>query len=214
LPADAPAGSLALASLQLPAEIPLGVPAELVNRRPDVRAAEAELHAATTADGVAIANLLPQFALGGTIGSSATAIDELLKSRTGFWSIGANLTQTLFAGGALVHRKRAADAALDQAGAAYRATVLGAFQNVADALRTLEADGATLEAAGRAQRAADQSLAIVRRQLELGAVSYLALISAEQTYQQATIAELAARASRLADTAALYQALGGPVRPR
>lgn len=214
LPADAPAGSFSLASLSLPAQIPLGVPAELVNRRPDVRAAEAELHAATAADGVALANLLPQIAIGGTIGSSATAVADVLKAGTGFWSIGADLTQTLFAGGALVHRKRAADAALDQAGAQYRATVLGAFQNVADALRTLETDGAALEAASRARRAADESLAIVRRQLELGAVSYLGLIAAQQTDEQATLAELAARTSRLADTAALYQALAGPVTAR
>jgi NodT family efflux transporter outer membrane factor (OMF) lipoprotein len=214
LPADAPATVLSLASLRLPAEIPLGVPAELVNRRPDVRAAEAQLHAASAADGVAIASLLPHIAIGGSIGSSATAVADVLKAATQFWSIGANLTQTLFAGGALVHRKRAADAALDQAGAGYRATVLGAFQNVADALRTLETDGAALEAASRARRAADEGLGIVRRQLELGAVSYLGLIVAQQTDAQATLAELAARASCLADTAALYQALAGPVGVR
>ncbi|HXQ63938.1 MAG TPA: TolC family protein, partial [Steroidobacteraceae bacterium] len=149
-----------------------------------------------------------------SIGSSATAVADVLKAGTGFWSIGADLTQTLFAGGALVHRKRAADAALDEAGAQYRATVLGAYQNVADALRALETDGAALEAASRAQRAADESLGIVRRQLSLGAVSYLGLIAAEQTSQQATLAELAARTSRFADTAALYQALAGPVTAR
>ncbi|HXQ30812.1 MAG TPA: efflux transporter outer membrane subunit [Steroidobacteraceae bacterium] len=214
LPADAPADSFSLASLSLPAEIPLGVPTELVNRRPDVRAAEAGLHAATAADGVAIANLLPQIAIAGSIGSSATAVADVLKAGTGFWSIGADLTQTLFAGGALVHRKRAADAALDEAGAQYRATVLGAFQNVADALRALETDGAALEAASRAQRAAEESMGIVHRQLELGGVSYLGLIAAEQTYEQATLAELAARTSRLADTAVLYQALAGPVTAR
>jgi NodT family efflux transporter outer membrane factor (OMF) lipoprotein len=211
LPADAPANLLQLSALSLPAEIPLGLPAELVNRRPDVGAAEAQLHAATAADGVAIANLLPQIAITGNIGSSATAIAEILKAGTGFWSIGASLSQTLFAGGALTHRKRAADAALDQAGAEYRVAVLGAFQNVADTLRSLDTDGAALEAAERAQRAAAESLAIVRRQLDLGAVTYLALISAEQTYQQATLAEIAARTSRFADTAALYQALAGPI---
>lgn len=211
LPADAPAGTLSLGSLRLPSEIPLGVPVELVKRRPDVCAAEAELRAATAADGVAVANLLPQITIGGSIGSSATAVADVLKAGTGFWSIGASVTQTLFAGGTLVHRKRAADAALDQAGAQYRATVLGAYQNVADALRALETDGATFEATTRAARAADESLAIVRRQLELGAVSYLALINVEQIHQQATLAALAARTGLLADTAALYQALAGPI---
>jgi NodT family efflux transporter outer membrane factor (OMF) lipoprotein len=210
LPADTPAVP-ALAALTLPAEVPLGVPAELVNRRPDVRAAEAALHAATAADGVAIAALLPQLTLAGNIGSNATTIGNVLKSGTGFWSIGADLSQTLFAGGALVHRKRAADAALDEAGAAYRASVLAAFQNVADALRTVETDAAALEAARRARQSAAESLGIVRRQLELGAVSTLVLTGAEQAYDQASVAELAARSNALADTAALYQALGGPI---
>ncbi len=214
LPADAPDAPLALAGLTVPGEVPLGVPAELVARRPDVRAAAANLHAATAADGIAIANLLPSISLSGTIGSSSTALADLLKSGTGFWSAGADLTQTLFAGGALVHRKRAADAALDQAGADYRSAVLGAYQNVADALRALEADAAALDAAARAERSAEESLAIVRRQLESGGVGYLALLSAEQAFEQARLARIAAVGARLADTAALFQALAGPAAPR
>jgi NodT family efflux transporter outer membrane factor (OMF) lipoprotein len=214
LPGDATRPALALDSLSLPAEIPLGVPAELVARRPDVRGAAATLHAATAADGVAIANLLPSIAINGTIGSSSTAVAELLKSGTGFWSVGASLTQTLFAGGALVHRKRAADAALDQAAADYRTAVLGAYQNVADALRAVETDAAMHAAAARAERSAAESLAIVKRQLELGGVGYLSLLAAEQSLQQARLARVAAASARLADTAALFQALAGPVEPR
>ncbi len=134
LPADFTPTNLQLEQLVLPMDLPLGVPSELVERRPDVRAAEAQLHAATAQVGVAIANLLPQFTITGNIGSAATAMSDLFKPGTGFWSIGANATQTLFAGGTLLHRKRAADAALDQAGAAYRSAVLTAFQNVADAI--------------------------------------------------------------------------------
>jgi NodT family efflux transporter outer membrane factor (OMF) lipoprotein len=214
LPGDAGDPGITLAALKLPPEVPLGVPAELVTRRPDVRAAAANLHAASAADGVAIANLLPQIAISGTIGSSSTAIGDLLKSGSGFWSVGASLTQTLFAGGALVHRKRAADAALDQAAADYRGTVLGAYQNVADALRALEADGATLNPARRAEQSAAESLAIVRRQLELGGTGYLALLAAEQALEQARLTRIAAEGAQLADTAALFQALAGPATPR
>ena len=138
---------------------------------------------------------------------------DLFKAGTGFWSLGANATQTLFAGGTLIHRKRAADAALDQAGAMYKSTVLTAFQNVADALHALDTDADGLNAAGRAETAAQKSLEVARHQLALGSVSYLALLIAEQTYEQAAIALIQARASRFTDTAALFQALGGSITP-
>jgi NodT family efflux transporter outer membrane factor (OMF) lipoprotein len=213
LPADFTPSNLQLDQLVLPLDLPLGVPSELVERRPDVRAAEAQLHSATAQVGVAIANLLPQFTITGNAGSAATAMSDLFKPGTGFWSIGANATQTLFAGGTLLHRKRAADAALDQAGAAYKSAVLTAFQNVADALHALAADAQALDAASRAMGAAQKTLEVTRQQLKIGAVSYLALLYAEQTYQQALITEIQSRASRFADTAALFQALGGSVVP-
>jgi NodT family efflux transporter outer membrane factor (OMF) lipoprotein len=213
LPAEAPEPPFTLETLTLPADVPVGVPSQLVARRPDVRVAEEGLHAATAAVGVAIGNLLPQVTITADAGSAATAMADLFRTSTRFWSAGASLSQTLFDGGALLHRKRAADAALDAAGAQYRATVLTAFQNVADALRALEADAATLEAARRGAAAAEDSFRIVRRQLELGAVSYLALVSAEQSFQQASVALAQARSNRLADTAALFQSLAGDAGP-
>jgi NodT family efflux transporter outer membrane factor (OMF) lipoprotein len=213
LPADLAASQLRLDALTLPADLPLGVPSQLVERRPDVRAAEAQLHAATAQVGVAIANLLPQFVITGTLGSSATAMADLFKPGTGFWSIGATATQTLFQGGTLIHRKRAADAALDEAGALYKSAVLTAFQNAADALHALDEDAESLRAAATAEAAAKRSLDVVQRQLELGAVSTLALINAQQNYEQALIAAAQARTNRFADTAALFQALGGSIRP-
>jgi NodT family efflux transporter outer membrane factor (OMF) lipoprotein len=213
LPADFKPPDLQLEQLVLPVDLPLGVPSQLVERRPDVRAAEAQLHAATAQVGVAIANLLPQFTITGNVGSSATTMGDLFRAGTGFWSLGANATQTLFAGGTLLHRKRAADAALDQAGAMYKSAVLTAFQNVADALHALDTDADGLDAAGRAENAAQRSLGVARHQLELGSVSYLALLIAEQTYEQAAIALIQARASRFTDTAALFQALGGSITP-
>jgi NodT family efflux transporter outer membrane factor (OMF) lipoprotein len=210
-PADFKTVSFRLDDLILPTDLPLGIPSELVQRRPDVRAAEAQLHSATAQVGVAIASLLPQVTITADAGSSATAMADLFKAGTGFWSVGASLTQTLFQGGTLIHRKRAADAALDQAGSLYRSAVLTAFQNVADALHALETDADALGAAARAESAAGKSLDVARQQLTLGAVSYLALVNAEQAYQQAVILSVQARANRYADTAALFQALGGSI---
>jgi NodT family efflux transporter outer membrane factor (OMF) lipoprotein len=217
LPADAPVLKFELSDLQLPTRIPLGVPSRLVERRPDVQAAEAQLHAATAQVGVAVANMLPQLTITAGDGSVATLMSDLFRSGTGFWSAGASLTQTLFTGGSLLHKKRGAEAALDAAGAAYRSTVLQAFQNVADALHALSTDATVLEASARAAHAAENSYNIARRQLELGSVNYLYMVLAEQNYLQAQIALVVAQTNRLADTAALFQALGGgpvPARQR
>jgi NodT family efflux transporter outer membrane factor (OMF) lipoprotein len=208
-PDDEPAERFELADLSLPQDLPVSLPSELIRQRPDVLSAEAQMHAASADVGVAVANLLPQISLTGSDGGTSTALNELFAAGNTFWSAGASLTQTLFAGGALVHRKRAADAALDAAGAQYRATVLAAFQNVADSLTALRLDADAVNANDAAERAAANSVQTIRRNLELGAVSYLAVLNAQQTYQQAVLAQIQARANRYADTAALFQALGG-----
>jgi NodT family efflux transporter outer membrane factor (OMF) lipoprotein len=213
LPADFTPARFTLEQLSLPMDLPLGVPSQLVERRPDVRAAEAQLHAATAQVGVATANLLPQLTITGDVGSTASLFANLFKPGTGFWNLGAHASQTLFAGGTLVHRKRAADAALDQAAAQYRTAVLTAFQNVADALHALDSDADALSAASRAEDAAQKSLDVARHQLELGSVSYLALVNSEQAYQQAVVSLAQAQGNRYADTAALFQALGGAIEP-
>jgi len=159
--------------------------------------------------GVAIADLLPQFAISGNLGSSALTLGTLFKPYTGFWDAGASLTQTLFDAGALIHKKRAADAALDQAAAQYRAAVILACQNVADTLRALDSDADALKASAQAERAAKKSFDLAQRQLALGTISVVAVFNTEQTYNTAVLALIQARANRYADTAALYQALGG-----
>jgi NodT family efflux transporter outer membrane factor (OMF) lipoprotein len=209
LPGDAPDVQLELDQLKLPTQTPVGVPSQLVERRPDVRAAEAQLHAATAAVGVAIANMLPQITLTGQIGNVATNGSQVFSGMNEFWTVGASLTQTLFAGGTLYHKERAARAGIDIAGAQYRQAVLTAFQNVADALRALAADADAVQLQERAYNASSASLEITRQQFALGAVSYLALINAQQSYQQAIIGRSQALMNRYADTAALYQALGG-----
>ena len=208
-PNEEPAETFELASIQLPEDLPASLPAQVVEQRPDIRQAEANLHAASALVGVAVANRLPNLTLTGSAGTAATDPSRFFTPGTGFWSIAANLTQPIFDGGTLLHKERAARAALEQSAAQYRATVITAFQNVADTLRALQIDADALSAALRAERAAGESLAIARRQLELGAISYLSLLNAQQTYQTARIALVQAQANRYADTAALFQALGG-----
>jgi outer membrane protein TolC len=123
--------------------------------------------------------------------------------------VGASLTQTLFDAGALLHKHRAADAALDQAGAQYRAAVILACQNVADTLRALQSDADALKADAEAARAAKAAFDLASRQLDLGSVSFVAVMNAETIYQQAELALVQARANRYSDTAGLFQALGG-----
>ncbi len=198
-----------LSSLQLPEELPVSLPSKLAEQRPDVRSAAEQMHAASAQIGVAVANRLPNIALSADFGTSAIEIAQLFSPGTGFWTLAANVTQPIFQGGTLLHRQRAAEAAFDQAAAQYRSTVLTAFQNVADVLHAVQSDAEAVKAAVAAEQAAAQSLAIARRQLELGDISYLALLNAEQTYQQASITLVQALSNRYADTAALFQALGG-----
>jgi len=198
-----------LDGLQLPAELPLSLPAQLVEQRPDVRASEAELHAASAAIGVAIADRLPNVQLDASLGSASERTSSLFTAGTGFWSIGAGVTQPLFDAGALKHKQRAAEAGYRQAAAQYRSTVIAAAQNVADVLHAIQADAQALAAAERAERAAMRSLQIARKQLALGDISQSSLLIAELAWRQAGLTLIQARAARFADTVALFQALGG-----
>ncbi len=198
-----------LSSLQLPQELPISLPSQLVEQRPDVRQAEENLHSASALIGVARANRLPNFNLTADAGSMATVLSNLASGSNGFWDLGASITQPIFEGGTLLHRERAARAAYTQADEQYRSTVLTAFQNVADTLNALQQDADALKAAAAAKEAASITLDLTKKQLESGYANYLALLSAEQAYQQALINLVQAQSNRYADTAALFQALGG-----
>jgi NodT family efflux transporter outer membrane factor (OMF) lipoprotein len=208
-PNRSPAEKFELLSLQLPADLPVSLPSQLVAQRPDVLQAEANLHAASAQIGIATANRLPNIALTADAGSTALAFDKLFTSGTGFWGLGAAATAPLFQGGTLLHQERAAKAAYVQAAEEYRSTVLTAFQNVADTLTALEQDAEGLKEAAAAADDAQITLDLSQRQWQDGYISYLALLSAEQAYQQARINLVQAQANRYADTAALFQALGG-----
>jgi len=196
-------------ALQLPTEVPLSLPAKIVEQRPDVRAAEAQLHAANAEVGVAIAALLPQLSITGAYGGNADEFAWMFRHGGPFWNLIGNLTQPLFEGGTLLHRKRAADAALHQAAAQYQSSVLTAYQNIADTLHASLSDADAFAADVRAEHAAKVTYDLTRRQMELGSVDTLVLLNAEMTYNQALIVRVQSQATRYGDTVALFQALGG-----
>jgi NodT family efflux transporter outer membrane factor (OMF) lipoprotein len=198
-----------LEHLVLPTELPVSVPAKLIRQRPDVQAAEALLHQASANVGVATANLFPQVNLTGAIGSDALSASTLFSGGTGAWNVGASLTQPLFHGGELMHKRRAALADLDNAAAQYRQTVLAAMQDVADTLRALEADARNLRAEAVAEDLAVKSLDISKKQLAAGGISHVQFLVVERQYSQAHQNRVLAEAARYSDSAALYQALGG-----
>jgi len=199
-----------LSDFTLPASLPVTVPSELLRQRPDIQASTALLHVATAQYGVAVANLYPQITLSAYIGSQAMTTGALFGPGSIVWNLAGQLAQPLFNAG-LKAGARAAEAGLQAAGANYQQTVLEAFRNVADALRQLDNDAQALQAQAQADQAAQSSLAIVEQQNQLGAASYLQLLTAQQQAQQARIGLITAQAARLADSAALYQAMGGGV---
>lgn len=198
-----------LSSLQLPQDLPLSLPSKLVEQRPDVLQAQENLHFACAQIGIARANRLPSIALTADAGSMALAFSDLFSSGTSFWDLAGGVAQPVFQGGTLMHRERAARDAYVQASEMYRSTVLTAFQNVADSLNALQQDAEALKTAAAAKDAAAITLDLTQKQLQTGYANYLSLLNAEQTYQQAVINLTLAQANRYADTAALFQALGG-----
>jgi NodT family efflux transporter outer membrane factor (OMF) lipoprotein len=201
--------AFSLDDLALPAEIPVSLPSSIVAQRPDIAAAAAQLHEASANLGVADANLLPQITLSAQLGHESLTTSTLFTPQTLLWNLVAGLTQPLFEGGQLTAQRLAALAALRAAGAQYQSTVIAAFQNVADALAVLQEDAAALDAADLARQAAARSLGVTEAQYRLGGQSFTAVLTAETSYETAVMAAVRARAARLADTAALYQALGG-----
>ena len=208
-PAEAHLPALTLNGLTLPDELPVSVPSTLVDQRPDIRAAEAQLHQATANVGIAIANRLPQFTLSAFIGSAPGKIGELFTPGNGIYSILTQALAPIFEGGTLLHQQRAAVAAAQGAAASYRATVINAFQNVADVLTALQGDAGALAANQAAERASARSLSLARLQYGAGGVAYLTVLTAQTQYQNAVLGLIRAEAARYADTVALYTALGG-----
>jgi NodT family efflux transporter outer membrane factor (OMF) lipoprotein len=197
-----------LGDLRLPETLPVSLPSTLVRDRPDIRAAEAQLRAANALVGERVAAMYPRLQLTGNYGGQSVRGD-LFNPAYRIWTLAASVAAPLFQGGTLEAQKNAARAAYDAVFAMYQRTVLGAFRNVADALRALEHDATLLDANARAMASAQQAFAIAKEQYQAGAINYLNLLTSEVQYENARIAFVQAQVQRYADTAALYVALGG-----
>ena len=208
-PGNAQLAKFDLAKLNLPERIPLSIPSDLVRQRPDIRAAEAYIKSTNALVGVATANLLPQITLSGAMGSQALTTGALFGPNAAIWSVAGGVFQPLFQGGALLAQRRSAIATHEAAVFQYQATVLNAFQEVANALQALESDALALQAASEAERNALEYLNLLEQQYKLGTGSYLAVLIAQQQYQQTKFRLIDVQASRFANTAALFAALGG-----
>ncbi len=204
-----PRETFKLDQLHLPTDLPVSLPSELIEQRPDVRAAEEQLRSVSALVGVAIANMLPNFTISANGGYMNTALAGFLSPQNAFWTLSGNVTQTLFDGGTLLHDLHEARATYDAAAWSYRGTVVTAVQNVADSLRAIQNDADALKAARDFERASKISFDLAQQQLQTGNASILILLTAQQTYLQAVLQVVQARAARLSDTAALFQALGG-----
>lgn len=209
LPQDAPQ-DLEFDQLRLPAEIPVAVPSELVHARPDIRAAEAGLHAATADVGVATASLFPSLSLTASFGSESFTRSRFLHAPAEVFGASGALLQPLFSGGALLAQKRAASAELDAALQRYESTVLKAFGNVGDALRALDEDARALAQNEAAEAEAERFYQETARRHDAGSENILAVLASEQALQQERLARIAGQDARLVDTANLYQAIGAP----
>jgi len=208
-PSQPPCETFTLDRLQLPADLPASLPSQLIEQRPDIRASQEQLHSASALVGVATANMLPSFTISANAGYMNTVLAGLLSPANSFWLIAGNATQTLFDAGTLWHMLRGADDTYDAAAWSYRSTVVGAVQNVADALRAIQNDADALKAARDFERAAKTSFDLAQQQIQTGYANILILLTAQQTYLQASVQVVQARAARLSDTVALFQALGG-----
>jgi NodT family efflux transporter outer membrane factor (OMF) lipoprotein len=208
-PGTAPMADVRLEQLTLPTRLPGAVPASLIRRRPDIRAARAGLEAAAAQLGITVAARLPNITLAATGGGASGNLASILSAPNSLWTFGATAGQTVFDAGALRHRQRAAEAALDQAKAQYRSTVLTALQLTRDQLLALGNDADALEQAGRSLDAAERIRRSQEHQHQLGQTSRLTLLNAQLVAHQARIAMIQARAARYLDTIGVFQSLGG-----
>jgi len=208
-PAEYNSPQIDLTDLTLPVNLPVTLPSELVRQRPDILAAEAQLHSASADVGVATAALFPSFTLNGGYGLTNTSLNDLFKKTSSIWNIGTNVTAPLFHGGTLWFKRRAAIEGYNQALANYRQAVLSAFAQVADVLRALEHDAEAVRAQSQALTAAQEALSLILANYESGTVNYVQVLIANDQYHQAKIGYLQAQALRLQDTVALFVALGG-----
>jgi NodT family efflux transporter outer membrane factor (OMF) lipoprotein len=208
-PSDLQFNALSLDQITLPQHLPVSLPSTLVKQRPDIKAAESQVHIASAQVGIALANRLPLFTIAAVMGGTSTAIGALFSQGNRFWSLAGNGSLNVLDFGGLKQKQNAAEAYLDQATAQYRLTALLAFQNVADTLYAIDNDQQAYEANLRAEASAKKTLKITHAQKKAGDINILTVWTAQSAYQQAKINLIQAKALRYTDTIALFQALGG-----
>jgi NodT family efflux transporter outer membrane factor (OMF) lipoprotein len=213
-PSEEPAETFRLAEMQLPGSLPVSLPAQVIEQRPDVRSAQEQLHSASALIGVAVANMLPSLTVSANSGYTSTSLASLFTGPSVFWAVAGGVTQPLFDGLTLLHTERAAEATYQAAAWSYRNTVVGALQNVADSLRAIQNDADALKASRAFEKAAKISLTLSQQQMQTGQANILFLLNAEVTYQTAVLQVVTAQSARLSDSVALYTALGGGWRNR
>jgi NodT family efflux transporter outer membrane factor (OMF) lipoprotein len=212
-PAQWTAPEINLNDFTLPGEIPASLPSELVHRRPDILAAEAQLHAASAAIGVATANLYPNISLGGSLTQQALTPGKLFEGAAAAWSVAANLTAPLYDGGRLRAERRAALDGYQAALADYRQVILRSFGEVADSMQALSNDDEQFNSQAVAAQTAATARDLARRSYAVGNSGILDVLDAERSTAQAQLGLSRAKAQRLIDTARLYMALGGTPVP-
>jgi NodT family efflux transporter outer membrane factor (OMF) lipoprotein len=201
--------ALALDDFTLPKEIPGVLPSELIHQRPDIMAAEAQLHMASAAIGVATANLYPQVSLTAILTRDALTPDSLFTTVPNLWTIAAEVTGPLFDGGKLSAERRSAIQAYQAALADYEKTVLAAFGQVADDLQALATDAERVTAEKDAAQTSADALDLARQSFAAGNSGILDVIDAERRYAEAKLGASRAQEARLQHTVQLYVALGG-----
>jgi len=208
-PAEWSAPDFELGQFTLPAAVPVSLPSTLLRQRPDILAAEQQLHAASAGIGIAVANEYPSITLSGDLTRDALTAANLFHDFERLWSVGGALTQPIFEGGALRAQSRAARDAFAAQADAYREVVLTAFGQVADSLRALEHDEDRVAAFRHALRIAGDSLALQRISYAAGKTTVLQLIDAERTYSQVMLGMASAQVQQFEDAANLLVAVGG-----
>jgi NodT family efflux transporter outer membrane factor (OMF) lipoprotein len=198
-----------LASMHLPAEVPVSLPSELVHKRPDILASEAQLHSATAAIGIATARLYPDITLGASLEQAATHPGDIFNSASTGFDIFAGLTAPIFHGGTLKAEKRGAEAEARAAAARYQQTVLEAFGQVSNLLTALSSDAQSVSYRQQAVDVAGRSLQLSRRSFQVGNSGILQVLDASRTEQHAQLALVNARSAQLLNVARLYVATAG-----
>jgi NodT family efflux transporter outer membrane factor (OMF) lipoprotein len=193
----------------IPPEVPVGLPSELLRRRPDIRRSEADLHSATARIGVAVSDYYPQFALNGTVGLSGSKLGSLSSLGSNFWTFGPSVTMPIFHAGAIGANVEVQRALTEQALDAYRKVVLTALQDVESSLIAYAKEQERRAALTEAARVQSEAVDLATQLYTVGKTDFLSVLSAQELKFAADNALVLSNQAVVTDLVALYKALGG-----